>query len=208
MNLIKTLIFTTTLLFLFSNYLHSQISDLFRPANGQSTNDQRTNQNITNQGTKSDVEIKARVEFFNKKSVEGKVVFKTSNVIINHVDKSVEITLETPYTSIEYIHPVTWFPEFSRIDKDGKMMYNFYPIEYVVKLKDGKYLNVVGRVPSFEVIDFVHKYGKSKIYTYYVDYLITDKKGETKWKNMGTYDLSKNFKKPHPNVAYYIYFTD
>ncbi|MCX8096398.1 MAG: hypothetical protein N3D81_02735 [Spirochaetes bacterium] len=206
MSLIKA--FAITVILLLPIYSQSQVSSSLQITNSQRTNGQVTNQNVVKQELKKDVEIKARVEFFNKKSIDGKVVFKTSNVVMNHVDKNVEITLDTPYTSIEYIHPVTWFPEFSKIDKDGKIMYNFYPIEYVVKLKDGKYLNVVGRVSSFEVIDFIHKYGKSKIYTYYVDYLVANKKGETKWKNMGTYELNKNFKKPHPNVAYYIYFID
>ncbi|MCX8028690.1 MAG: hypothetical protein N2712_01700 [Brevinematales bacterium] len=174
---------------------------------------QQSDQNLTNQLTntlvyvkKTEIQINSRIEFFNKKSVTGKIVFSTTNVTLDHIDKDTKIKLVTPYTNIEYIHPITWFPEFSKIENDGKLAYYFYPIEYIVKLKDGKYLRVVGRVPSFEVMNFIHKYGSSKIYTYYVDYLISDKKGETKWKNMGTYELSKNFKKPHPNVAYYIYF--
>ncbi|MFN4245805.1 MAG: hypothetical protein ACK4F9_06650 [Brevinematia bacterium] len=151
------------------------------------------------------VEIVAKVEFFNKKTIDGKLVFNSSNVNLIHLDKGINVYLNIPIVEIEFIRPVTWFPEFQNIRKDGSMVYNFYPVEYLIKLKDGKYLNVVGRVTNFEVIDFVHKYGKSKIYTYYVDYLVSDRKGNTKWKNMNTYELSKNFKKPHPNVAYSIY---
>lgn len=173
-----------------------------------------TNQNITNQNTTNLVslsstnlrmELSARVVFFNKKQIDGRIIFKSNYVVVNHVENSVRISLSLKYSDIEMIHPITWFPEFQKIEKD-RLVYNFYPVEYVVKLKDGKYLNVVGRVPEFEVMDFVYSYGKSKIYTYFVDYLISDKKGFTKWKNMGTYELNKNFKKPHPNVAYYVYF--
>lgn len=165
-----------------------------------------TNLQIPLQKTNVRVELDVRIEFFNKKSIEGKVVFSNSEVYLTHLYNGVNIEVEIPYSNIEMIHPITWVPDFQKIEKDRKIMFNFYPTEYIVKLKDGRYLNVMGRVPSFEVIDFVHKYGKSKIYTYYVDYLISDKKGQTKWKNTGTYELNKNFKKPHPNVAFYIYF--
>ncbi|MEN2997912.1 MAG: hypothetical protein ABDH28_02605 [Brevinematia bacterium] len=155
--------------------------------------------------SQAQVEINARVEFFNKKILEGRIIFTSSNVALRHVEKELLSLIEVAFSEIEFIHPITWTPEFQKVENEGKLAYNFYPTEYLVKLKDGKYLNVVGRVPSFEVISFVHKYGKSKLYTYYVDYLIQDKGGETKWKNMNTYELNKNFKKPHPNVVYYIY---
>lgn len=151
------------------------------------------------------VEVVSKIEFFNKKVIEGKLVFASSNVNLSHVVNQVIIQVSIPFVEIEFIHPVTWLPELQSVRKDRSIVYNFYPIEYLVKLKDGTYLNVVGRVKEFEVIDFVHKYGKSKIYTYYVDYLVFDKVGNTKWKNMNTYELNKNFKKPHPNVAYFIY---
>ncbi|MGB9621709.1 MAG: hypothetical protein ACP5PT_07695 [Brevinematia bacterium] len=151
------------------------------------------------------VQVDVKIEFFNKKSIEGKLVFASSNVLLNHVENGVVLSDLVSFLNLEYIHPVTWFPEPSKFD-GNKIMYNFFPIEYIVKLKDGKYLNVIGRVKEFEVIDFVHRYGKSKIYTYFVDYLVFDKIGNSKWKNTGTYELNKNFKKPHPNVAYYVYF--
>jgi hypothetical protein len=152
------------------------------------------------------VEFKVKVEFFNKKSVKGKFLFDSPYVRLNHEEKGILYTENLNLSNVEFIHPVTWFPEVNNVENTKKISYNFFPVEYVVKLKDGKYLNVVGRVKEFEIFDFVTDYGKSKIYTYFVDYLIFDKLGNAKWKNSGTSELNKNSKKPHPNVAYYIYF--
>lgn len=152
------------------------------------------------------VEFKVKVEFFNRKSVEGKFLFRSPYVKLNHEEKGIIYTENLNLSNVEFIHPITWHPELNDVDNSRKISYSFFPVEYVIKLKDGKYLNVVGRVREFEVFEFVTDYGKSKIYTYFVDYLIFDKLGNAKWKNSGTAELNKNCKKPHPNVAYYIYF--
>lgn len=154
----------------------------------------------------SQYEFKVKIEFFNKKSVSGKFSFDSEYVKVNHEEEGVLYTENLNLSNVEFIHPVTWFPEVNKIENSKKISYNFYPTEYVVKLKDGKYLNVVGRVKEFEIFDFMTDYGKSKIYTYFVDYLVFDNLGNAKWKNLNTSDLNKSFKKPHPNVAYYIYF--
>ncbi len=151
----------------------------------------------------SRVLLESKVVFFSKSHTEGKVEFSGETVMLKNVKDNVIYEIEIKYKDIDYVHPVLWNPEIKDF-KNNKIEYYFYPVKYIVKLKNGDILDVVGRVKEFEEIILHAKKGKTKIYSYYVDYLVF-KDDEARWQNMNTPEIGKNFLIPHPNVIWFLY---
>ncbi len=145
--------------------------------------------------------FKAKVYFFNNDYITGITELSINSITVNNKVGNLTYEKQLNINDIESLQILEWIPQMSSKSSDSKdkeIEYTFFPSKYKIKMKDGKVYYQKARYEDLDILIIENEYGKTKVFSIFVDYWIKESSDNGYWYNSGIKDFSGNNRNPNP----------
>ncbi len=164
----------------------------------------KENQDIVNEERDENSElerIKVRLFLQNGQVIKGTTELEEKGFMVTNKVGDINYEKELNIDEIDSIEILEWIPQMTSKTSDSKnneIEYTFFPSKYKLKLKDGKVYYQKARYENIDVLLIENEYGKTKVFSIFVDYWIKESSKKGYWFNSGISEFSGNNRNPHP----------